>query len=1066
MSASRTIGNFQLTTRIGHQLLVAIIATFGFATAAHAAPADFDTTFADDGIFTTADENPAVFSSNAVLDSIFLPDGDLITVGASSSPQRWHLERINSDGSMDSGFGGGDGKVTIDISPTYTAAVGSNDVFAFAYAVRLDENGKLVVAGTVASAVDQESMFAVARFDADDGDLDTTFNSTGDDPGANYFSIKSQTGQFARAYDLDFTSDNKIVLAGEAMDVTTPLSGGSPNFDYAFARLNTNGTLDTSLESDGTALKSIVAGTTERAYSVSVQADDKIVLAGKTRNPDIGLGSAFGIVRFDTDGSVDSTFGIRGDGRTFVPGGGEYVRMVRQQNGRFVVVGTTNSGDDCAVARLDQFGQLDLTFSDDGQTSIDFDEESDTCTDVAVDAQGRIVIVGLGLESGFPGNPQFAAARLTAAGLPDTSFGSNGRLLVDLTLGTDTAETVSISSNTGKIAIGGSQGVNSSPTAGAVLMLEGGTGTPFQPTFPPPLTLDPTFNVDGKVVNDVSGGASDQINETVVQSDGKTVSVGFSRQQVGTPPSVFFKQDVAVTRRNIDGSLDTSFGGGDGIATVSDGSTYFSGDGQAIALQNDGKIVVVGTVTVAGAGYDFLVARFNSDGSNDPTFGDGGDGNTIINYVNIGEGYSDGANAVVVLDDGSIIAAGQSDPSASDDVTFVKLTSAGFLDTSWGTNSSGVLEAGVTGGVNDDRALDLIQQPDGKLLAVGFAEVGGVRDLAFVRIDEDGNFDTALNATTGSEGRKIVSIGAGNDIANAVEVDADGKIVVAGTTDNGADDDFFVARFDSDIELDATFAGDGVATGEYDGNSIDDAANDMVIQADGKIVVVGDANYGTGDDFGVARFNPDGSPDSSFDGNGAGSTPIGSFGDSAKTVALQADGRIIAAGKSSDGSALDSVLIRIGDAPPSPFVPPAAAPPAAPPIAPPVAAASWTTKIYSPRYNKRYKRTKFKKFSGKVRVNGASVKRLYVAVRKIDKRRCLWLRNTKGKYKKLRMKKRRCASKRWIKVRTSKNGAWSLKLRRKLSKGRYEVFARVVLSDGSTDTKFRRKVNYTKFRLR
>ena len=165
------------------------------------------------------------------------------------------------------------------------------------------------------------------------------------------------------------------------------------------------------------------------------------------------------------------------------------------------------------------------------------------------------------------------------------------------------------------------------------------------------------------------------------------------------------------------------------------------------------------------------------------------------------------------------------------------------------------------------------------------------------------NTDGSLDTTFGGDGRVINSFSYRDD-ARAVAVQGDGKIVVVGRAQLGKYD-FLVVRYNADGSLDTTFDGDGWVTTDFAGSH--DRAYAVTLQTDGKIVVAGSALLGpTINDFALARYNSDGSLDTSFDGDGRATTsfhPAGS-NDFAYDVAVQTDGKIVAAGYTwSDGGA-------------------------------------------------------------------------------------------------------------------------------------------------------------------
>jgi uncharacterized delta-60 repeat protein len=181
-------------------------------------------------------------------------------------------------------------------------------------------------------------------------------------------------------------------------------------------------------------------------------------------------------------------------------------------------------------------------------------------------------------------------------------------------------------------------------------------------------------------------------------------------------------------------------------------------------------------------------------------------------------------------------------------------------------------------GFGDSRAAAIARQPDGKIVAVG-ADRG---DLALARYNPNGSLDTSFSG----DGKQTTDFGGCCDGANGVALQDDGKIVVVG---GGG---FALARYNPNGSLDTSFSGDGKQTTSF---TAVDVANGVTIQGDGKIVAVGRAGDFGVTDFALARYNPNGSLDTSFSGDGRQTTDFGGD-DGANGVAIQGDGKIVAAG--------------------------------------------------------------------------------------------------------------------------------------------------------------------------
>jgi uncharacterized delta-60 repeat protein len=308
--------------------------------------------------------------------------------------------------------------------------------------------------------------------------------------------------------------------------------------------------------------------------------------------------------------------------------------------------------------------------------------------------------------------------------------------------------------------------------------------------------------------------------------------------------------DFALARYNIDGSLDQSFGTAGKVKTDFFGSID---SGFGIALQQDGRIIVAGATIVNSSNNDFAVARYNTDGTLDNTFGNGGKVTTDF------FGFSDRGTDVIVQQNGRILVAGSAFRGIASVVDFalVRYNADGTLDSSFGAGGRVVTD--FFGFSDLANGLDL--QTDGRIVVAGAANnlnVSGF-DFALARYTTDG----ILDPTFGSGGKVTTNFFADVEAASDVEIQSDGKIVVAGfTTPSGGatGDDFALARYESDGRLDSEFGDGGRITTDFSGGS--DVASALACQSDNRIVVVGQAsNPGTDNDFALARFSSDPVPD-------------------------------------------------------------------------------------------------------------------------------------------------------------------------------------------------------------
>jgi uncharacterized delta-60 repeat protein len=309
------------------------------------------------------------------------------------------------------------------------------------------------------------------------------------------------------------------------------------------------------------------------------------------------------------------------------------------------------------------------------------------------------------------------------------------------------------------------------------------------------------------------------------------------------------------------GDLDTSFSG-DGKRAIDFGGFDFARD---VLIQSDGRIVV------AGFGGDvapsFCVARLRADGELDPTFGSGGK-----RTIDFG-GDQESAFGAALQPDGKILLVGDSDFR----VAVARLNPSGSRDTSFSGDGKKIFSWGP-----NSRAQAVLVLPSGKIMVAGFsAPEGG--NLGVARLDPKG----ALDATFGTGGKVEVDFG-GDDAGLAIARQADARILVAGQSSAvGA----VVVRLRTNGALDTDFDGDGRVTlpGIPSGS-----ARAVLVQPDGKIVVAGNANGSQ--TMTVTRLMPNGSLDTSFDGDGTATIDFGSLADRAEDAVLQPDGKIVVAG--------------------------------------------------------------------------------------------------------------------------------------------------------------------------
>lgn len=342
--------------------------------------------------------------------------------------------------------------------------------------------------------------------------------------------------------------------------------------------------------------------------------------------------------------------------------------------------------------------------------------------------------------------------------------------------------------------------------------------------------------------------------------------------------------------------LDPTFGNNGKVITA-----FGTADDLALrlALQPDGKIVVVGVAGDSSFNSDFAVARYNSNGTLDTSFD--GDGKVTDDI----DGDEDSANTVALQPDGKIVVAGQAVDGFFGDADFAitRYNSNGSIDT--GFDVDGLVTQDFD--FNFDEATGAVIQPDGRIIVAGTARISGSGfsddDFAVVRLNSNGSLDSSF----GSNGTVETDFGPGDDSVTKALLQSDGKLLVVGAAENAfGDEDFAIARYDANGDLDTSFGLDGRLTTDF--GSGNDGVIDAVLQTDGKILAVGKATVNGNADFGIARYNVNGTLDTNFGNGGKVTTDFGFGGDNAAAVMLQPNGKIIVVGTVS-GSSVSQVGI-------------------------------------------------------------------------------------------------------------------------------------------------------------
>lgn len=619
-----------------------------------------------------------------------------VYVGAStyfpSGTQDMIVTRVSSSGALDQVFGV-NGWARIDIA--------FDDDWLSKVIVLPD--GRVLVAGTAMVGGDPD--FAVVRL-SETGDIDATFSGNG-----------RQTVPFGSddyCYDMAVQDDGKIVLAG---------STGVLDLDFAAARLNANGSFDTSFDGDGKL--STGFGGDDEARAVAIQADGKIVLAGGQH-----------MARYSgLSGALDGTFD--GDGKLSI--GINAYDLVALPNGRLGVLGRipdTNHGE---YQVRNSNGSFDTNF---GSTGIrTFQDVFPGPASLSVLPDGRVHCL-LPYQAGA-----CKLVRVWPNGATDTpgqqavAFGS-----LDFPPGSDEAANALLVLPDGRIVVAG-EVANPAGTEKdfAVVRLDASGN------------LDPGFGSAGRATMNLQN--SDVARALAVQSDGKYLLGGYT----GSNNAVHFM----VARFQSNGLADGTYGfGGFNVLDFFGGADF----GFAGAVAPDDKFVVAGTVW-NGLRYAFGVARFTTSGIADASFGSNGK----MQYE-LFVGQSHWATSVAVQSDRKVIVGGW----IGTDFALVRFNENGTVDNTFGTNGHTVVDMG-----GNDYLYALAIAPNGWIYAAGSTDAGGHNKFAMLQCDPNGNPPglCGLSCNHWPQGKAYHDPGgAQSAVAFALDIRSDGQILAAGCT--------------------------------------------------------------------------------------------------------------------------------------------------------------------------------------------------------------------------------------------------------------------------------------------
>ena len=512
-----------------------------------------------------------------------------------------------------------------------------------------------------AAAGTRTAAIHITSNDSDHNPFDLILTGTGRVPPAIATSSPLPQGMVGAAYNLTFaatagtapytwsvtsgTPPAGLNLSAAGLLSGTPTTAGTTSFtvratgadglssdlacDLTIIPALTLGGADPTFGTGGKTTTAIGTGN-DSIQALAVQSDGKILAAGYAV---IGSFEDFALARYLENGTLDPSFGTNGIVTTTVGPARDYGRCTALQNdGKIVVAGECWNGSayDFGIVRYLANGTLDSTFGTNGKLMVSLAGSNDYPHAVAIQSDGRIVVMG-------EASTDFGIVRINPNGTLDTAFGTGGKVITDIS-GFDYPLTGALQSD-GKILVAG-RGTGS-----------GGTDY-ILARYLPTGALDTSFDGDGKVTTAVGTGTTGDFCQSVIlQTDGKIIAAGYS------------SDDCCVVRYNTDGSLDTTFGtGGKAFVSISSNTDRC----MSAAMQSDGSIVL-GGYAHNGQNYDFALARLTSSGAVDTGFGK--------MFIPIGSGH-DQAYAVAVASGDRIIVGGDTNNGTNLDFALVRYIGA------------------------------------------------------------------------------------------------------------------------------------------------------------------------------------------------------------------------------------------------------------------------------------------------------------------------------------------------------------------------------------------------------
>ena len=729
-----------------------------------------DSTFGINGIVTSQFSNAP--TNEIITTAVRQPDGKIVMVGLQTASNKVNaiVIRTNPDGTLDNSFN--------TIGHRYMGGLGFE-------AVALQSDGKILVAG-------QDKAYRLN----DDGSIDYSFGTDGFVQ-LNFGFTKPMTIKSIA------TVNDKIIFGGYAR-------GTSGEYKFAVIQLQSDGSYDTSFDIDGKGLYFDSSASSDIAYALKIQADNKIVLTGQTIDG-VTTDDNFLTIRINTDGSLDTSFGAAGRAMTSFASGNDYGRNIDiQSDGKILVIGANNNR--YAIARYTIDGTLDTSFDGDGKlyltnnlalfissTQVIYDRPNIKSLN-----SGKILLSG-------SSNYNFNLIQLNENGSFDTSFGNNG--VVYYSVNTRNRSSYMFIKEDNKIITGGSSHSN--------------TGSNISKTTQ--LQFSQTGQFESSINFNTQFGIS-RINSVVEQSTGKIIA--FCENQ--TPTS----DDVLFARYNSDGSIDSSFGTNGTI-------TLFTGVPNKMIQLSNGKLATCYLNSP-------FINMYNSNGTLDTTYGNNGTVN-----IDVLNSFTSNVNTIKSSLDGTIFVACSTN---SANFGILKVLPNGTTDTSFGTNGLALIDFNYFSTTDLEIARDIQILSNGKIIVTGFLRFSSqIIATAVVCLLPNGTIDTSF----GTNGKIITQYGNYTTPADVIKFEDDTFMINYFSSD---DDQYIFTKYLPNGTVDPNFSSDTAPSLN--------AIYSLIPLPNGKFLGGGKSKFYDNGEFFLIRYNADGTQDTTFGDNGEFTFPI------------------------------------------------------------------------------------------------------------------------------------------------------------------------------------------------